>query len=154
MKLRAVGFALAMTAALAVAAGSGIVRARAVPRPEIPATPAQTLVRRLGGQVGSDTFTGRGAKPQEVKRLLEFAARRGSARGDAFWMLLQLRDTPYRAEILGLAARAGAESDEEAAFAAIDLLQSWGDPRWRPLAQAQASRPGEWGATFRTLFDE
>ena len=152
MKARRVGLALAMLATLAVAAGSGMVRARAEPRPARPQTAEERRIDHLRGQLCSDVTVGRKINAEDVRYLLGLARRGGDTGSEALSALITLRFTAYHDEVLRVAFRMATREKASAAYSAIGFLECWRDPRWRALAEAHTTEPGEWGGAFREMI--
>lgn len=93
-------------------------------------------LRKMGCQLSSDIHNHRPIRQDEVEYLFATADKSPKLALEVIRSFRPLRETAYRAKVVDVAYKLSQSKDENEAFAAIDTLKHFGDPRWKGLADA------------------
>ena len=93
-------------------------------------------VWRMGCQLSSDISNHRPIRQDEVEYMFATAEKNDKLATHNIWSFRPLRETGYKSRVIELAYELSQTKDENQAFAAIDTLKHFGDPRWKGLAEA------------------
>ncbi len=93
-------------------------------------------VWRMGSQLSSDIHMHRPIRQDEVEYLFAAVEKNDKLATQNIWSFRPLRETGYKSRVIEFAYKLAQSKDENEAFAAIDTLKHFGDPRWKGLAEA------------------
>jgi hypothetical protein len=93
-------------------------------------------VWRMSCHLGSDIHNHRPIRQDEVEYLFAATEKNPKLAAQVIWSFRPLRETAYKPRVIEFAYQLAQSKDENEAFAAIDTLKHFGDPRWKGLAEA------------------
>lgn len=101
-------------------------------------------------QLGSDFRFKRPTSDEDFNSLGKSISHGGQIASEILWGFLPLKGSKYDPEILELALKSAESTDDSEAFAAINLLQYYGDSRWKSFAN---SHVWKWPELKDALFE-
>ena len=100
--------------------------------------------------LGSDFHHNRPTSDADFAYLIDTATKNSKIATDILWGFLPLKGSKYDAEIFDLALKCAESPDDSVAFAAINLMQHYGDKRWESFANAHVWK---WPELKDALFE-